>query len=427
MHEQRLHRSDVGQLTYQPHGARPGGFAMLHEVRTLIAMEPATSGSKPLDSQAHERLRLRVLFVVAALKLFNFMGGAWDIQWHVAIGRDSLFIPPHLLVMVAFAAGLVITAAMIAYETLLVSRGHALRDTVRIGPLTAGGPMFGIASAYLFALLSTLLDELWHEIFGIDVTLWSPPHLLIMVSTVIVDFSLMIGITSSARRLGHGFTLRSPLTWGLLLTGAYAFESVNFQMGEAFIIGFRHGGAGLYGLLFPILVGAFLPLSMMTLTRLAGRNWVVLPTAGLTLAMQYVATGVAAAGFAILKPVSVIEEYVRDNPDSTISMAREFARRLGFNGLIGFHQAWTMMLMVAPLALVSLVPLVPWERRNPLVAAPVFSVGMVLLSFLWFQQMPSLAGYPISGLDLAIGSAISAAGGLVTGSVGMRLARLARA
>jgi hypothetical protein len=398
---------------------------MFNDVRTLIAQAPATAASRSLDDDAHERLRLRLLFAVAILKVFNFMGGAWDIQWHVAIGRDSLFIPPHLLVMVAFTTGLLITAAMIAYESLLVSRGYAVRGTLRFGRLHASGAMFGIACAYLFALLSTLLDELWHEIFGIDVTLWSPPHLLIMVSTVVVDFSLMLGITISARRLGYEFTLKSPLTWGLILTGAFAFESVNFQMGEALIIGFRHGGAGLYGLLFPILVGGVLPLSMITLTRLAGRNWVVLPTAALTLFLQYVATGMTAVGFAMLKPVSVIEDYVRDNPDSTISMAREFARRLGFHGLIGFHQAWTMMLMVPPLALISLVPLIPWGRRHPLVAAPVFSVAMVLLSWVWFQQMPALRVYPISGLDLALGSGISALGGLVTGSFGLRLARLA--
>jgi len=397
---------------------------MLDDVRTLIGETRAENTARPMESAAHERLRLRVLFVVAILKLFNFVGGAWDIQWHVAIGRDSLFIPPHLLVLVAFAGGLLITASMIAYETLLVSRGQAPIGTLRIGRLRAQGALFGIACGYLFALLSTLFDELWHELFGIDATLWSPPHLLIMLATVVVDFSLMLGITTSARRLGYGFTLRSPLTWGLLLTGAYAFESVNFQMGEAFIIGFRHGGAGLYGLLFPILVGAVLPLSMITLIRLAGRNWIVLPTVALTLLLQYMATGIAALGFAILKPVSVIDEYVLLNPDSTTAKAREFASLLGFNGLIGFHQAWTMMLMFMPLVVVSLLGLHPWTRRHTLVAAPVFSVGMVLFSFLWFERMPALQGYPISGLDLILASGISALGGLLTGSLGLRLARL---
>lgn len=397
---------------------------MLAEMKSKIRFNIANSFGLPVDAVAHERLRLRVLFGVAILKLFNFIGGAWDIQWHVEIGRDSLWIPPHLLVMFAFTAGLALTLTLIAYESFQASAGQAQPNSVRVGPLQAPAAVFGISCGYLFALLSGGFDELWHEIYGIDAALWSPPHLMIMAATVVVDFSLMLGIAASARRLGYGFNLKSPLFWGLVLTGAYAFESVNFQMGEAFIVGFRHSGMGLYGLLFPILIGVFLPLSMVTLIRLARRFWVVLPALGLTLLLQYLATGVAAAGFAILKPVSVIEQYVVQNPWSTAAMARQFARLLGFNGLIGFEQAWTMGLSFLPLVLVSLLALVPWARRHILVAAPVFSIAMVLFSFIWFKQMPALQGYPITGIDLLLACGISALGGLLTGSLGLRLSRL---
>lgn len=375
-----------------------------------------------VDASAHERLRLKVLFIVAILKLFNFIGGAWDIQWHVEIGRDSLWIPPHMLVFFAFTTGLVVSLILIVYETYLARAGQPLAHSLRLGPLYAPGAAFGIVLGYLLALLSGVLDELWHEIFGIDATLWSPPHLSIMLSTMVVDFSLMLGIAASARRLGYGFNLKSPLFWGLVLTGAYAFESVNFQMGEAFIVGYRHGGVGLYGLFFPILVGIFLPLSMIVLIRLAKRYWVVLLALGLTLLLQYLATGVAAAGFAILKPVSVIDEYVLLNPESTAAKAREFAGLLGFNGLIGFHQAWTMTLCALPLALVALLELVPLARRYTLMAAPVFSISMVLFSYLLYQQKPLLRGYPITPLDLLLACGISALGGLLMGGLGMRLA-----
>jgi hypothetical protein len=397
---------------------------MLAEMKSKIRLNVTNSFGRPVDAVAHERLRLRVLFSVAFLKLFNFIGGAWDIQWHVEIGRDSLWIPPHLLVMFAFTAGLALTVALIAHESYLASAGQAQSHSLRVGSLQAPAAAFGISFGYLFALLSGGLDELWHEIFGIDATLWSPPHLMIMAATVVVDFSLMLGIAVSARRLGYGFNLKSPLFWGLVLTGAYAFESVNFQMGEAFIVGLRHSGMGLYGLLFPILVGVFLPLSMVTLVCLARRFWVVLPALGLTLLLQYLATGVAAAGFAILKPVSVIEQYVIQNPESTAAMARQFAQSLGFNGLIGFEQAWTMSLSLLPLALVSSLALAPRARRHMLAAAPVFSIAMVLFSFISFKQMPALQGYPITGFDLPLACGISALGGLLTGSLGLRLSRL---
>ena len=118
--------------------------------------------------------------------------------------------------------------------------------------------------------------------------------------------------------------------------------------------------------------------------------------------------------------INAIEE------SATLAMAakaREFAGLLGFHGLIGFEQAWTMTLSAAPLAMVALLEFIPWARRNPLVAAPVYSVSMILFSYVWFEQIPLLRSYPITGLHLLLAATISALVGLITGSLGLRLAR----
>ena len=376
----------------------------------------------PVEALAHERVRLRILFAVAILKLLNFIGGAWDIQWHVEIGRDSLFIPPHLLVIAAFTGGLVLVLFMTAYETGLAAYGQPQPDTLRFGPVRITWPMLAVLCGYAFALLSGVFDELWHQLFGIDATLWSPPHLLIMVATVVVDFSLLFGITASSRRLGYGFTWNSPYLWGIVLIGSFAFESANFQMGEAFIVGYRHQGAGLYGLLFPLTFGAALPLSLMAVIRLSRRFWIGLLILGLTIGLQLLATGIAAAGFAILQPVSVIDEYVLQNPESTAAVSREFARLLGNNGLIGIHQAWTMLLAAPALMLVALLGFVPALRSRPLWAAPIFSASMVLFSYVWFQFTPALQTYPTTWLDILLAVAISTVIGSLMGRWGWRLA-----
>jgi hypothetical protein len=194
-------------------------------------------------------------------------------------------------------------------------------------------------------------------------------------------------------------------------------------MGEAFIIGHRHGGAGLYGLLFPILIGAFLPLSLVATIRLARRAWVVLLTAGLALALQYVATGIAALGFAILKPVSIIDQYVLLYPESTAAQAREFAALLGNNGLIGLHQAWTMTLAFPALVLVALIGKFAWVRRRPLLMAAAFSISMVLIAYALYGLTPALRDYPITGVDVALAALLALAGGLLTGALGLRLTR----
>jgi hypothetical protein len=395
---------------------------MLNTFQAWVAQAVLPYRAKSYSAAAHERLRLNVLIVIAVLKLFNFFGGNWDIQWHVAIGRDSLFIPPHLMVMVAYVCGLATTLAWIAYETSLARNGVMLQGAARLGSLRAPLAYFGIMAGYTGALLSAFFDEYWHRTFGIDATLWSPPHLCIMATIMLVDLSLMIGITTAARRSGLAFTWRSPFLWGLALASAYSFEAVNFQMNEAFIVGFRAGGAGLMGILFPVMVGAFFPLALLLSIRLSRHFWIAALLFVIALALQFAGTGIAQAGFDILKPVSKVEEFVRLNPESTLAKARQFAMLIGFTGLIGFQQAWAMSLAAVPLGLVSLLEVIPWARCHPLVAAPVFSLSMVLISYLWFQRIPVLRGYGVTWQVVALGVVLSVVIGLAFGRLGLFLA-----
>lgn len=374
-----------------------------------------------LSGAALERRRMNVLFAIALFKLMNFFGGNWDIQWHVAIGRDNLFIPPHLMVLVAFAGGIALAWSWICYETFIVRADPQTSDTFRIGTLQAPAAFYGVFLGYAGAFLSGVFDEWWHQTFGIDSTLWSPPHLCIMASTMIVDYSLMIGISTAARRLGNKFEWRSPLFWGLGLTGAYMFEAVNFQMSQSFIEGFRVNGAGLMGILFPVLVGAMFPMPMLLTIKIARRFRVVLLLFAVAMFLQLIGIGIAAAGFAILQPVSVIGDFIRLNPDSSIAKAAEFISQIGFSGWVGVQQAWSLSLSAVPFVLVSLLDGSSWARRHPLVAAPVFSAGLVMVSFVWIKQMPLMRDYSIALPDVLLGVVVSVCVGLVLGSIGLRL------
>lgn len=394
---------------------------MLTSVQTWFERVSPFSAAR-YSALAQERLRLYALLAIALLKLLNFFGGAWDIQWHVAIGRDSLFIPPHILVLTAFTGGLFVVLLAMMYETYLAQSGIKLKHVVRVGAIRAPAAFFGVYFGYSAAMLSGVFDELWHRAFGVDATLWSPPHLAIMVSTQIVDISLMLGIVAAARHLNLKFNWRSPYFWGVILTGAYMLESVCFQMSEAFIEGYRAGGVGLWGLLFPILVGVFYPFHLVLALRLSRKLWAAIFIFALTIILEYIAIGLAAAGFAILQPVSAIEEFVRENPGSTIAMARVFANLTGAGGLIGFKQAWTIWLTAVPLGLVSALGFVPWVRRHVWVVGPIFSASLVIVSYIWYQFVPLLQSYPITALDIALAAVLAAAGGLAAGWAGQLLA-----
>ena len=393
--------------------------------KTWLGQTRILGDSREFNALAHERLRFTILTAITLLKLFNLFGGIWDIQWHVAIGRDSLFIPPHLMVMAAFTSGSLLVIGMLAYETRLARSGVRLPGTVRLGWLASPAAFYGILFGYGGALLSGGFDELWHRLFGIDATLWSPPHLFIMLFTMIVDYSLLIGLATSAKRLGWKFEWRNPFFWMIILAGAYTFEAVNFQTGEAFLVGFRAHGTGILGLLFPILVGSIFPMSLLLIIKLTHRFWSVSLVFLTTLGLQYLGVSIAAAGFEIIRPVSVVEEYVRLYPASTTAVARLFASQIGFHGLIGFEQAWTMFLSGVSFLFVSLLQLWPWARRIPLIAAPIYSASLVIVSFLWFQTIPALRAYPTTWADVALGTIIAITFGLIFGSIGLRLSTLA--
>jgi hypothetical protein len=55
-------------------------------------------------------------------------------------------------------------------------------------------------------------------------------------------------------------------------------------------------------------------------------------------------------------------------------------------------------------------------------AAPVYSVGLVLFTAVWFARTPVLSTYAIGPVDVLAAALIAVAGGLVMGGVGNWLA-----
>ena len=106
------------------------------------------------------------------------LGMYWDISLHIDDGRDAgpLANPAHYFILVGlfgiFAAGVIAIA---------LPDGRPSRVAVKLGrdwyaPL--GGIVLLTTSA--FALAGFPLDDGWHRMFGQDVTLWGPTHLMLI-------------------------------------------------------------------------------------------------------------------------------------------------------------------------------------------------------------------------------------------------------
>ncbi|KUH85402.1 MULTISPECIES: hypothetical protein [unclassified Mycobacterium] len=116
------------------------------------------------------------LFIASIIcALFGFI---WDVSLHIGNGRDdgALANPAHYFILIGlfgiFVAGC--TAMVLPYDRPGPSAVRITDDWY--------APVGGIvmAGCGLYALMGFPLDDIWHRIFGQDVTLWGPTHLMMI-------------------------------------------------------------------------------------------------------------------------------------------------------------------------------------------------------------------------------------------------------
>src|SRR5262249_17871479 len=80
------------------------------------------------------RVRRAVLWALLASKLLASWGVRWDIQWHVRIGRDSFWIPPHVMTYAGVSLVVLVSFGVLLWETYAASVTRGPRG----GPGTIG-------------------------------------------------------------------------------------------------------------------------------------------------------------------------------------------------------------------------------------------------------------------------------------------------
>jgi hypothetical protein len=117
--------------------------------------------------------------IAAVSLLLALFGMYWDISLHIDQGRDAgpLANPAHYPILLGLIG--VFVAGWLA---VALPRGDRPGPApIRLGPgwyAPVGGVL--IAACGGFALLGFPLDDLWHRLFGQDVTLWGPTHLMML-------------------------------------------------------------------------------------------------------------------------------------------------------------------------------------------------------------------------------------------------------
>jgi len=234
----------------------------------------------------------RTFGLLIALGVFLFsVGGYWDASEHVVTGivpgGDDFLWPPHLMLYAGFLLSFVVAVAgLIALAKPNLATG--IRDPrlwVRRNPYVGATVL---AAGY--GLLSVPGDAIWHEIYGIDLTAWSPPHVFLLAAsatTVICAIGLLLQSRPQGKSLG-GLSLFILLLLGIMLNEAYLIGVLEWEIKT--VAGFVLDRPSW---LYPVILGglAFFVLSL-------GRRLVPGPWTATTVALFFFAWRILGSAFA---------------------------------------------------------------------------------------------------------------------------------
>ncbi|MEQ2009539.1 MAG: hypothetical protein ABMA26_22380, partial [Limisphaerales bacterium] len=117
------------------------------------------------------------------------LGALWDISWHMSIGRDTFWTPAHIVI---YLGGVVpgLTCGWLALRATFFGTEAGRAATVSFwgarAPLGAWISIWGCFGM----LTSAPFDDWWHNTYGLDVQILSPPHALLAVGM----FSVVLGV-----------------------------------------------------------------------------------------------------------------------------------------------------------------------------------------------------------------------------------------
>lgn len=147
-----------------------------------------------------------------------------DVAAHVDYGRDELlFTAPHTAIFVGLC--LIAAAAVAGIATAHLTRAEVGTRLSGVRVPWSLLPLLILGSA---AVLGFPVDELWHGQYGVDVTMWSPPHMLMIMGAALSGAALWL-VLAEAGAAAHGSGRHLALH---AITAALTVQGLAAPLGE---------------------------------------------------------------------------------------------------------------------------------------------------------------------------------------------------
>jgi len=216
--------------------------------------------------------------VVAAVCVM--VGVYWDISWHMSIGRDTFWTPAHLLIQ---AGGLIagLTSGYVALRTTFGTDAAARDASVTFwgfrAPLGAWVCVWGC-----FAMVTSApFDNWWHDAYGLDVRIISPPHTILALGIGAIGIGALLLSVASQNREGDARRQRLA-TWLFIVAGALLL------MDRAVMLTEYSGKNQMHGGLFYRAAMLAYPMAVVMMTRASRMKWAGTITAAVYMGIMLV-------------------------------------------------------------------------------------------------------------------------------------------
>ena len=131
------------------------------------------------------------------------IGLLWDISWHSTIGRDTFWTPAHIVIQL----GGLVPAFLFAWLALKTTLwGTADERAAAVGIFGVRAPLGAWVTIWGAAMMVTSapFDDWWHNTYGLDVQIVSPPHSVLGTGMLAVTMGVLLFVFSWQKHaVGH--------------------------------------------------------------------------------------------------------------------------------------------------------------------------------------------------------------------------------